>query len=87
MYSDVDNIIGEFDFGLSGDGELLQLFNNSGNLIDFVDYNDSYPWPTEPDGNGPTLELIDPESDNSLSENWSFSNEYGTPGLINSSFL
>ena len=80
---DVNNIIGELDFGLSGGGELLQLFDNSGNLIDFVDYNDSYPWPTEPHGNGPTLELIDPLSDNNLAENWEASEHLGSPGHHN----
>ena len=85
IHSDIDNIIGEFDFGLSGDGEILRLYNNTGDLVDIVDYKDSFPWPDEPDGNGPTLELIDPNSDNFSFENWSSSNEVGTPGLTNDS--
>ena len=44
------------------------------------------PWPEEPDGNGPSLELIDPGYDNSIAESWAYSNNYGTPGKINDSY-
>jgi hypothetical protein len=30
-----------------------------GGLHDFVEYDDSSPWPTGPDGGGTTLELIE----------------------------
>ena len=78
-------VIGNLDFGLSGGGELIRLYNGNGVLIDQVLYNDSSPWPDEADGNGPTLELINPSFDNSLPESWNYSNEqYGTPGTENS---
>ncbi len=35
-----------------------------------VDYDDEAPWPTEPDDTGPTLELIHPDFNNELPENW-----------------
>ena len=63
----------------------MRLFNKSGILIDSVEYDDKEPWPVEPDGNGPTLELISPEFDNSLAESWSNSYNHGTPGKINDS--
>jgi hypothetical protein len=80
----VSNAIGSFDFGLSNAGELLRLFDSMGNLVDFVQYNDIFPWPTEPDGNGPTLELINPNLDNALAQNW-FARETagGSPGASN----
>ena len=54
-------------------------------LIDQVTYDDDNPWPEEADGGGPTLELINPNFDNSLPESWSSSSElYGTPGAKNS---
>ena len=53
-------------------------------MIDRVEYKDSYPWPTEPDGNGPTLELINPDFANEIANAWGFSIENGTPGIINS---
>jgi len=84
LFTDVDNYIGEMGFGFSGSGELLRLYNSSGTLVDTVHYDDSAPWPTGPDGNGPTLELISPYIDNSLAESWMASPDYGTPGKVNS---
>ncbi|MCF7805731.1 MAG: CotH kinase family protein [Candidatus Marinimicrobia bacterium] len=79
-------VIGEFDFGLSGGGELIRLFNASGTLIDSLTYDDKLPWPPDADGNGPTLELINPSLDNGLPDSWRSSNEYGTPGARNSAY-
>lgn len=76
--------LGNFDFGLSNSGETLRLYDNIGYLIDFVNYDDAYPWVTEPDGGGATLGLISPELDNTLAENWSSTLDYGTPGYENS---
>ena len=87
IYSDADNFIGNLNFGLSGSGELIRLFDENDYLIDSVLYNDEYPWETEPDGNGPTLELVNPLLDNSLAENWISSEGFGTPGFTNSRYL
>ncbi len=84
FYPEVTNVLGDMDFGMSGGGELIRLFNNEGVLIDTVHYDDSSPWPTEPDGGGPTLELIAPMLDNALAENWMASAGNGTPGAMNS---
>ncbi len=84
-FPNVSNFIGEFDFGLNGGGELVRLFDAEGLPIDEVNYDDSSPWPMEPDGNGPTLELIHPSLDNDLGVNWATSdNNGGTPGVVNS---
>jgi len=82
-FPDVTNIVGDFDFGLSSDGELLRLCDAQGNLVDSLIYGVQSPWPTEPNGNGPTLALKDPCSDNSLPDNWAASANHGTPGEIN----
>ena len=55
-----------------------------GVLWDSVQYDDDPPWPGEPDGEGPTLELIDPNLDNALPQSWAASVGYGTPGEMNS---
>jgi len=81
---DITNFIGEFDFGLSAEGELIRLYDSTGAIIDTVHYGIEDPWPFEPNGNGPTLELIDWEYDNALPESWLASAENGTPGAINS---
>jgi hypothetical protein len=80
------NIIvgGEYSGGLSGGGETITLSNADGIVIDEVSYDDSAPWATEPDGDGFTLALADPNSDNSLASSWFASNEInGTPGAAN----
>jgi hypothetical protein len=61
-----------FDF--SGGGELIRLYNGNGVLIDQVLYDDSGPWPEEADGNGPTLELINQNFDNSSFQVRSYQN-------------
>ena len=83
----VTNFVGEIGFGFSGGGELLRLYDSNGTLVDSVNYDDSDPWPEEPDGDGPTLELINPSLDNVLSESWSASSDNGTPGTVNSAYL
>jgi hypothetical protein len=87
LFPQVSNLVGNTGFGLSGGGELIRLYDASGGLIDSLSYDDTDPWPTEPDGNGPTLELNHPEMDNSLGENWHASLENGTPGALNSFWL
>lgn len=78
--------VGNFDFGFDADGELIRLTDTQGHIIDAVTYDDTSPWPTEPDGNGATLELRNPNFDNSIAGNWSYSKNHGTPGALNSSF-
>lgn len=86
VFPDVENGFGNTGFGLSGGGELLRLFDDQLNIIDSLTYDDQSPWPTEPDGNGPTLSLINPNLDNSLPQSWSASSGFGTPGKINDNY-
>lgn len=67
---------GEYQRKLSNKSEKIVIADAWGNVIDEVCYSDSEPWPTEPDGNGPYLQLIDLELDNSLAENWTYSSYY-----------
>ncbi len=83
LFPDVSNYIGSFNYGLSGQGELIRLYDANGALIDRLNYDDAAPWPVEPDGTGCSLALRDSDSDNSLPENWTYSNNYGTPGAVN----
>jgi PKD repeat protein len=66
----------QFDGALGNGGELLSLYNNYGMMVDTVRYDDADPWPTEPDGTGPSLVLCDPGLDNGLGENWSAAIEF-----------
>ena len=73
--------------GLLNNGEAIEIQNNLGNIVDYVFYDDNGAWPSEPDGDGPSLELTNPNSDNSLPENWAASEvDGGTPGSENSTF-
>lgn len=83
----VQSYIGDLGYGLSGGGELLRLYDNSGLLVDSLTYDDEEPWPLEPDGNGPTLELINPLQDNGHYSFWAASTGNGTPGTLNSTYL
>ncbi len=83
VFPDVENYIGEMDFGLSSNGELIRLYDAEGALIDTVHFGVENPWPTEPDGNGPTLELKFWSYDNALAESWTASALHGTPGEPN----
>ncbi len=71
-------------FGLSNGGNHLFIKDGT-TTIDSVFYDDASPWPTSPDGDGPSLELKNPSLDNSVATNWQASYvNGGTPGATNS---
>ena len=75
---------GSGNFGLGNGGDAVRIWNADGILTDIVVYDDGDPWPTAPDGDGPTLSLLDPDLDNSLAESWAPSlQDGGTPGELN----
>ncbi len=85
LFPNVSNAIGNLDFGFSGSGERLQLYDASLALIDEVEYNNQPAWPIPPTGLGPTLELYQPGLDNANPRNWRSSvAAHGTPGTENS---
>jgi len=84
----VEPVLGDLGFNLSNGGDQIRLFDQTGLLVDIVEYDDRPPWPVEPDGNGPTLRLIDPALDNALCHNWSASLiDHGDPGVGYTDFL
>ena len=80
---------GQFTRNLSNKSHLLKLVDAFGNLIDWVQYSDSAPWPTTPDGSGPYLQLIDNALDNSLASSWVASDQglASTDYVVNSPIL
>lgn len=75
---------GSGNFNLNNSGDEIRIWNSDGFLVDNVAYTAVAPWPTEPNGSGPSLALLAPDLDNSLAVNWAASNENGgTPGAIN----
>ena len=82
-FPSVEPVVSDFDFGLSGNGDAVRLYDADETLVDEVYYLPDTPWPTLPDGEGYTLELLSPELDNSLPESWSPVNFHGSPGRAN----
>lgn len=77
---------------LGNGGETLQILNSTNQVLLSVFYDDASPWPTSPDGTGPSLELKNPSTDNNNGENWKAATNnlgsngiatlYGTPGTF-----
>ncbi|RPH93175.1 MAG: T9SS C-terminal target domain-containing protein, partial [Calditrichaeota bacterium] len=83
FFPSVKNAIGDFNFGLASDQEIVCLFDRSGNAIDSVAFTNLPPWPLQPNGAGSTLSLKAPYLDNAMAQNWGPSIGYGTPGAAN----
>lgn len=78
----VTNFVGDFEFGLSNEDK-IQLFDSEKNLIDQVEYAKSW---GNANGNGMTLALTDPFSDNANYKLWKAGDMHGTPGAQNGTF-
>lgn len=63
-------------------GEDIEIRDAAGNVMDYVDYRNTAPWPTEAAGGGPSLVLCDFNSDNSLPGSWKAATT-GTGVIIN----
>jgi hypothetical protein len=87
IFTDVENYIGDLDFKFGNDGDAIRLFDVNNELIDIVLYRNETPWPIEAAGNGSSLELKNPDFDNTQAENWQASKGHGTPGRKNSTFV
>lgn len=67
--------------GLNNGGEAISVLDDIGNVIDYMEYETSSPWPTGANGGCSSLELIDPSADNTDPSNWQDSYTFGgTPG-------
>ncbi|MBU2650380.1 MAG: lamin tail domain-containing protein, partial [Bacteroidetes bacterium] len=67
----------QITWSLGNSGDEVNLYNLGRIQADFVAFDDESPWPTEPDGNGPSLSLLLPSLDNTLPENWAPSIQTG----------
>jgi len=85
-HADVSSVLdASFEFNLSAKGEMISVYDASGRLVDFVEYDDGKGWPSSADGEGFSLELIDPVGvDRNDPFSWVSSAEVGgTPGRAN----
>lgn len=67
--------LGPYNGSLSRNGETVTLRDSFNNPADSLRYYDGGRWPSKPDASGSTLELTDPDADNSLPGAWSASSE------------
>ncbi|RIK72538.1 MAG: hypothetical protein DCC68_26310, partial [Planctomycetota bacterium] len=84
------DIVGPYSGALDNAGENVRLYRPGDNFslvqIDRVNYGDSAPWPTRPDGGGSSLSRILSESYGNDPQNWIDDIPNGTPGGDNSFF-
>ena len=55
---------------MNNSGERISLVDSTGATVDTVAYGDADPWPTKADGEGPSLERIDPAQSGDTPRNW-----------------
>ena len=78
--------VGPFTRALANAGERIVLKDALGNTVDEVAYRDKRPWPQFADGGGSSLELRDPQADNSVPEAWAASDESSRSSWQNYTF-
>ncbi len=74
-YGAVANLFGPASGSLRRSGELIRLEDERRNLANAVDYRAGGQWPADSGGNGSSLELINPNMDNSQPSSWRASDE------------
>ncbi len=76
---------GPWTGNLNSDGERVTLRDPADNMVDQVDYQSEFPWPIAANGNGPSMELINPALDNNLGSSWASPLNPATPspGAVN----
>lgn len=72
---------GYADANLSNGGEAVMLLGPLGDTLQAFSYSDVAPWPSSPDGGGPSIEIIDPLGNANDASNWRASHYVGgSPG-------
>ena len=61
---------GVWSGALNNGGDTIQLLDRNGVEIETVTYDDALPWPTSPDGDGPSLVRINPLTTGNSAYNW-----------------
>src|SRR5262245_22025299 len=69
-YGKLPDIFGNFSGKLSHAGDRIELADAKQNVIDWVKYSDTAPWPIGADGYSASLERIFPHAPGQGAENW-----------------
>lgn len=86
LYSQFNASGYEWSGTLSNGGELILLKDAVGNTIDSVPYSRTGTWPSDADGDGPSIVLCDWTADNTIGSNWIVSAS-STGNVINGNML
>ena len=62
--------LGPWTKNLSSEGDDIRLLDSTGTQVDRVAYGVTAPWPAQPNGEGPSLELVNPDFESNLGGNW-----------------
>lgn len=81
QHPDVDNFIGDLQFGLANFGEEIFLYDRRDSLIEHFTYGDDKPWPVGADGHGRTLERRAPDLPADAPSSWFDGCIGGSPGM------
>src|SRR5213594_1974190 len=83
----ITNVVGNYSSRLDNGGEVLALADSHGIELFRIHYLDDDPWPSTPDGLGPSLELVSLAAQPDFVQSWAPSLFlHGTPGRPNSRF-
>jgi len=76
-------VFGRFEGSLSNGGERLAVLDRDRRTVTSVDFDDADGWPAAADGDGSSLEILDPRGDPDAPANWRASaTNLGTPGAL-----
>jgi hypothetical protein len=78
-------LAGEYAGSLSNGGETIAILDANDMVIHSIAYGTRSPWPRTADGEGPSLEIVDPQNKLTTAENWQASLAIGgSPGYVRS---
>ena len=79
-FPDVTNKVGPINFGFDGAGDVISVYDASGQIFQSVSFEDQAPYPLSPDGGGTALQIINVSLNMNDPENWTESCPEGSPG-------
>ncbi len=79
-FPSITNTVGEFDFNLANNDDVIRFYTPQGELMVSVHYSSLNPWPAEANGQGKTLELLSASGSMCSAENWFAGCLEGSPG-------
>ncbi len=76
------SVFGWFGGRLDNGGERIALRRPTGEILFSLDYRDDFGWPSQVDGAGFSMEIVDPSGDPDAPGNWQATAYLGTPGTL-----